>query len=103
MHHMQKARLAKQERSLATMFMQRYGQKPPVRCPLQITLTRVGPRPLDRDNNFRAHKHLIDGIADWLGMKDNDPLLHFDCRQRKDKRYSVEIEIRADALKAVGL
>lgn len=63
--------------------------------PITITLTRIAPRKLDSDNLLSALKHVRDGIADWLSVEDNDPLLTWVYAQRKGtpKEYAVEITI----------
>lgn len=40
---------------------------------LIVTLTRVAPRRLDSDNAAGATKSVRDGVADALGIRDNDP------------------------------
>jgi hypothetical protein len=72
--------------------------RPPL--PLQITVTRISPRPLDEDNCVSSLKHCIDGIADWLAGeygKGNDRLpgltWRYAQRRGKPKEYAVEITI----------
>ena len=67
--------------------------------PYEVTLTRVGPRPLDDDNLRGALKSVRDGIADAFGMDDRDPRVTWLYGQRKaPSRFSgVEIAIRAEA------
>jgi hypothetical protein len=50
---------------------------------------------MDRDNNIASMKHVIDGIADRLGVKDNDPRITWDYAQDtgRGKPYAVRIEI----------
>jgi hypothetical protein len=64
--------------------------------PCAIKLTRVAPRPLDGHDNLRsALKACVDGIADWLGVKDNDPRVQWDYDQDrgKPKYQAVRIEL----------
>lgn len=86
-HHMVRARRAKAQRQAACLMMKPH----PVPC--VITITRVGPRPLDSDNLAISAKHVRDGIADRLGVDDGSPLLTWTYAQRKAKEYGVEIEV----------
>lgn len=61
--------------------------------PYRITLTRVGPRLLDRDNLVAAFKGVIDGIASRLGLNDNDPRLDFIFEQVVETFYAIRIRI----------
>lgn len=61
--------------------------------PCSVTLIRIAPRMLDGDNLQSGFKALRDGIADRLGVKDNDPRVQWNYRQvRGDPRqYAVHI------------
>lgn len=63
--------------------------------PCVVTITRVAPRKLDDDNNVSGCKNLRDGIADRLGVKDNDPRVQWKYAQARGKRkeYAVRVEI----------
>ena len=67
--------------------------------PLVVTLVRIAPRALDSDNLAGCAKHVRDGIADALGIKDNDPRVEWRVEQRrgKPKEYAVEIVIESKA------
>ena len=60
---------------------------------LRITMTRTGPREMDRDGNVASLKHVQDGISDCLGMNDNDKRLDWQYCQRTGAgvKYGVEI------------
>jgi hypothetical protein len=60
-----------------------------------ILLTRVSAGTLDTDGLAASLKSIRDGLADWLGVADNDPRVTWSYAQRKGKRreYSVEVEI----------
>jgi hypothetical protein len=60
---------------------------------LEVTVTRIGPRLFDNDNNVGSAKATRDGIADALGVNDNDPRVTWKNEQRKNAKYAVEIEI----------
>lgn len=63
--------------------------------PCTVTLTRIAPRPLDGDGWQSAAKPIRDGVADFLGVKDNDPRVTWNYAQRKGRvrECAVEIEI----------
>lgn len=65
--------------------------------PLVVTLTRIAPRVLDSDNAVGALKHVRDGVADALGVKDNDPRVTWSYAQERGKvrEHGVRIEIGA--------
>ncbi len=65
-----------------------------VGLPLTVRLTRVGRRELDDDNNVAAFKHIRDGVADWLGINDNDKRVRWEYAQAKGD-YAVRIEFEA--------
>jgi hypothetical protein len=69
--------------------------KPALPCTIKIT--RIAPRALDDDNLAGSHKHVRDGIADWLGVNDRDPRVKYEYAQRKGKQkeYAGQIEIMA--------
>lgn len=43
-----------------------------VRKPLTVTLTRIGPRRMDGDNNVGSFKHVQDSVAGFFGVDDGD-------------------------------
>lgn len=63
--------------------------------PCTVTLVRIAPRALDDDNLRSAFKALRDGIADRLGVKDNDPRVTWEYRQARGraKEYAARVEI----------
>ncbi len=65
--------------------------------PYLITITRIGPRELDSDNLAGSAKHIRDGVADWLGMNDNDKRLTWEVKHRSEGRgvYACEIVIES--------
>ena len=88
------AKKTKIERETA-FFMVRQYKLPP--APVKITLTRCGPRNLDKWNIPSALKAVIDGIADAYGIDDrHDDLLDFHFKQRKQSTYGVEVVIESD-------
>ena len=62
---------------------------------LRITMTRTGPREMDRDGNVASLKHVQDGIADCLGLNDADKRLDWQYCQGTGAgvKYGVEIAL----------
>ena len=69
--------------------------RPPV-PPLVVTLTRIAPRELDSDNLAIGFKSVRDGIADWLGVNDNNKRITWSYAQERGapKEYACRIEIK---------
>jgi hypothetical protein len=65
---------------------------------LVVTLTRVAPGTLDREDNLTAgFKAVRDGIADALGLNDRDSRLRWHYEQAKGGRgvYGVKVQLEA--------
>lgn len=88
-HHMARARRVKRERGLAATMV------PARPLPAVVTLTRMSAGTLDDDNLQGACKGIRDGIADKLGVADNDPRIEWRYAQEKTKRgvYGVRVRI----------
>lgn len=71
--------------------------------PCTVILTRVAPRKLDGDNLQSGFKALRDGIADRLGIADNDPRVRWQYRQAKGKPKEYAARVEFQAFEAVGL
>lgn len=58
-----------------------------VAFPVDVTIVRIGPRPLDSDNLAGSAKHVRDGIAEWLGVDDGvserDGRVRWLCEQQR--------------------
>ncbi len=90
-----KAKRVKLHRDTAHMVIRHAlkGEKP---LPCVVTLTRMSPRLLDDDNLRQALKATRDGIADWLGVDDRDPLIRWEYGQIKASKYhAVRVRIEA--------
>lgn len=72
-----KARRTKKHRKTAAALVPRFG------LPCIVTLVRVGVRSLDSDNLQGALKATRDGVADRLGVPDNDPRIEWRYGQAK--------------------
>lgn len=85
-----RARIAKQHRETAYLLTPR-----DLKLPLVIRLVRIGPQLLDDDAVPGSLKAVRDGIADRLGIKDNDERVHwFYSQQRgKPKEFAVRVEV----------
>lgn len=68
---------------------------PAVPLPCVVTLTRLSAGVLDDDNLRGALKGIRDGVADKLGVPDNDPRIVWEYAQAKCKRgeYGVRVEV----------
>ena len=88
-HWAQRAWRVKQHR-LATFVM-----TPAHKLPCVVTMTRLSPGELDDDNLRSAMKGARDGIADRLGVQDNDKRVEWRYEQEKCRRgdYGVRVEI----------
>lgn len=83
-----------------------------IALPCEITLTRLSPRTLDKDNLPTAFKYVIDELAEILmpeykasyvnkkgkrvqikGRADADPRITWHYRQEKNHFYGIRIEI----------
>lgn len=64
-------------------------------APCAVSLTREAPRAMDGDGLQASFKAIRDGVADALGVNDNDPRVSWQYAQRKSKEYAVVIEIRS--------
>lgn len=63
---------------------------------VEVTLTRVAPRPLDSHDNLPgAFKGTVDGICDWLGIPDHDPRVRFSYMQERGapRYYGTRISL----------
>ena len=58
-----------------------------------VKLVRVGRRLLDDDNLSGGFKAVRDGVADALGMNDNDPRVTWEYAQEIGREYSCRIEM----------
>lgn len=70
---------------------------PKADLPCVVTLVRIAPRRLDDDNLSSGFKALRDGIADRLGVKDNDPRVQWRYSQETGnvKEYACRVVIVA--------
>jgi len=93
-HWAVKAKRAKSQRDAASWAI---GWQVTHPLPCTVTMIRIAPRSLDDDNLRGALKAARDGIADRLGVKDNDPRVKWEYGQRSGapKQYAVEVQIQA--------
>jgi hypothetical protein len=90
-HWAAKARRTKAQRAAVSLLVPRASPEGRV----VVTLTRVAPRPIkDAHDNLRsAFKHIVDSVAERLGIDDGSPRIAWLYRQRKGPAQ-VEIEIQ---------
>lgn len=89
-HHMARYKRSKKEKTEVGWALRAHQDRPSLPC--RVTITRLGPRPFDRDNNVASMKATQDAIAEWLGTDDSDPLIQWVYAQRRAKEYAVIIE-----------
>ncbi len=95
-HWSKRAKRTKEHRAIALAAV--HGSVHDPALLLQVTavrITRIAPRQLDGDNLQSSAKALRDGIADALGINDNDPRIEWQYAQEKGapKQYGVRIEL----------
>lgn len=92
-HWAKRAKRAKEQRSTTTTVLRSLWEAPGL--PVKVRIVRIGPRRLDRDGAITSMKHVIDGVADWLGCDDGDPRIEWDYAQErgKPKEFAVKIEV----------
>jgi hypothetical protein len=96
-HWSKRASRAKMHRTTAWAELRAADKEPRLLGPVLVRLVRIAPRALDGHDNLRASlKATVDGVADWLGVPDNDPRVQWDYAQEKGKpkTYAVRIEVR---------
>ncbi len=109
-HHFEKAARVKEQRQLARMLVEgellrakitaRFAKsavasKPVLWGPVVVVLTRRGKRRLDGHDNLRsAFKAVIDGIADAMGTRDDDPRIEWTYGEQEIGEYAIRIEVR---------
>lgn len=96
LHHFPRAKMARAQRGDAWKHMRQHGLPPADFAPITVTMTRCSAGILDRDNLVGSQKHIRDGIADWLGVPDNDPRVTWQYEQAMAprKEYAVLVEVR---------
>lgn len=95
------AKVRAQRQQVTLVLRSKLGLRPP-EPPLTITVTRVAPGELDAHDNLPgACKHVVDAIAEWLGLDDRDRRLSWRYEQSRDGR-SCGVTIRIEASKEVA-
>lgn len=68
--------------------------------PVTVTMTRIAPSTngLDAHDNLPGSlKPAVDGVADWLGIRDDDKRVEWKYTQERGAEYGVRITVQADA------
>ena len=89
-HWSKKAGVVKRTRGAVTMYL---GGGPRPALPCVVTITRVAPFQLDKDNAVSSMKGVQDAVAQWLGIDDRDPRVDWRYAQEKGKPPRVVIEV----------
>lgn len=94
-HWAKRAARTKNHRILAWGLLREADKGPRLLGACEVVMTRIAPRNLDDDNLRGALKAVRDGVADWLGVKDNDPRVRWQYAQARGKpnEYAVRVEI----------
>lgn len=88
----------KRERSTACLaVLAQLGRDP---RPCTVTLTRLSPATMDDDNLPGAAKAIRDGIADAIGVPDNDPAIRWQYAQERCKRGEFGMRIRIEGVES---
>jgi len=93
-----RARRAREHRQ--STFYALKAAKAPHQLPCVVTVTRVAPRKLDQHDGLPASlKGVIDGVADYLLVKDNDERITWRVEQRQGgvREYAAEVRIEVAA------
>lgn len=95
-HWAKKATYMRQSRLQTWAELRRLGPPPALASKIVVKLVRIAPRALDGHDNLRSgFKGVVDGVADWLKVPDNDPRLEWQYEQRQGpvKTYAVLVEV----------
>jgi hypothetical protein len=97
-HWIEKSRRRREQRK-ASFDLTRHTLKPAGKFIERVTVTmsRMSAGTLDDDNLRVALKSVRDGIADALGMADNDPRITWAYGQERCKRGEFGVRIRIEA------
>jgi hypothetical protein len=81
------------------ILLSKFGRVRPA-FPLVVTLTRVSSGSLDpHDNLPGSQKHLVDQIAEWLGLKNDwDPRVQWRYAQEKCARGSFSVRVKFETV-----
>jgi hypothetical protein len=93
-HWSARAKRASKQRSDAHAMV--WFERKSVSLPCAVHLTRVAPRSMDDDNLAGGFKSVRDGVADALGINDNDDRVTWAYAQARGKprQYAVRIEFQ---------
>ena len=96
-HHMAIHRRAKSQRAQATMAYRCHARGRNLKPPFVVVFTRIAPsNGMDSDGLAASCKHIRDGIADALGVKDGDTKrIKFAYRQERGKarEYAAVVQV----------
>jgi hypothetical protein len=92
-HWRSRQKRAKSQRATVAAVARSVLARPALPCVIRIT--RIAPKALDRNNLDGSAKHVVDGLADWLGIDDRDPRVAYVCEQERGAKgdYAVRVEV----------
>jgi hypothetical protein len=94
-----RAAKAKSERETSFLLMRSRLNRTTLVLPVRVCLCRLSAGLLDEHDNLPASlKHCVDGIADALGIKDNDQRVRWEYSQAKVKRGQFGVRVTVEAL-----
>ncbi len=94
-HHMARYRRTSGEREAACLLTRTQIHRNALPC--VVTLTRISAGTLDAHDNLKGSlKSILDGIADGLEIKDNDPRVTWRYAQQKCTRGYFGIRVRIE-------
>lgn len=99
-HWAAKSKRSAEQKDAAYLYAYKnFGVSPlPDGASVQLELTRIASRKLDKDNLYGAFKHVTDGICKWLGIDDGDKRFTLICTQRVESKITPVVEVRITIL-----
>jgi hypothetical protein len=95
-HWRARSRRVKAERVAAGLAVKAQLGRDPRPC--TVTMTRLSFGTLDDDNMQGAMKAVRDGIADAIGVSDNDPAICWQYAQERCKRGEYGVKVRIEPI-----
>lgn len=101
-HYARAARVEREHHAVLASLVAEFGlgdgavRSAPLRGAILITLTRLGGRAWDDDNNQTGLKACRDTVAQWLGRDDGDKRLTWKYAQEPGPAWGVRVEIHAE-------
>jgi hypothetical protein len=101
-HWTKVARTSSQARMAAWAALKETGRSVPP-LPIVVLMMRIGAGTSDKSCGLNgALKPIRDGVADWLGLPDNHPLIYWQYRQEKCRRGVKRVRIKVIPSRDIG-